>query len=166
MKTLKQIFLFCSILLLTQSCIVSERPNMDFFSSTEYDFQDAKFTSFKVPLLLAKPYIKKALRENDDSEAAIAMIKKVSKIKIMTVENGSRKMMKDFTDYLNNNNYQDWATIRHDGENVNIRVKQKGEAIKNMLITVNSDKELVFLDVKGNFTAADISQLINSASDK
>lgn len=149
-----------------QSCIVSEKPNIEFFSNADYDFQDAKFTSFKVPLLLAKPYIKKALREDGETEETIAMVKKVSKIKIMTVENGSKKMLNDYANYLNANNYQDWATIKHDGENVNIRVKQKGEIIKNMLITVNSAKDLVFVDVKGNFTADDISNMINSATDK
>lgn len=56
--------------------------------------------------------------------------------------------------------------IKHNGDNVNIRVKQKGDAIKNMMITVNSDKELVFVDIKGNFTADDISRLIASAKDK
>ncbi|VXA93714.1 DUF4252 domain-containing protein [Chryseobacterium sp. 8AT] len=63
-------------------------------------------------------------------------------------------------------NYEDWATIKHDGDNVNIRVKQKGEIINNMLITVNSKKDMVFLDVKGSFTADDISKMINIASDK
>ena len=149
-----------------QSCIVSEKPNMEFFSNTDYDYQDAKFVSFNIPLFLAKPYIKKALREDEDGEALVAMVKKVSKIKIMTVENGSKAMLKDYASYLNNNNYEDWATIKHDGNNVNIRVKQKGESIKNMLITVNSNKELVFVNVKGNFTADDISRMINNVSDK
>ncbi len=44
--------------------------------------------------------------------------------------------------------------------------KQKGDVIKNMLITVNSKKDMVFLDVKGSFTADDISKMINIASDK
>jgi hypothetical protein len=35
-----------------------------------------------------------------------------------------------------------------------------------MLITVNSDKELVFVDVKGSFTPDDISKMINAVSDK
>jgi regulation of enolase protein 1 (concanavalin A-like superfamily) len=94
------------------------------------------------------------------------MIRKISKIKVLTVENGDRTMLKDFANYLNDNNYEDWATIKHDGDNVNIRVKQKGDEIKNMLITVNSDKELVFVDVKGSFTADDISKMIASATDK
>lgn len=154
------------MMLLLQSCVVSERPNIAFFSESGHDFKGAKFVSINVPMLLAKPYIKKALKEDGESEEIINLVKKVSKIKVMTVENGDRQMLKDFASYLNDNNYEEWATIKHDGDNVNIRVKQKGDAIKNMLITVNSDKELVFVDVKGSFTADDISKMIASATDK
>lgn len=155
-------------MILMQSCIVSTgKSNMAYFSDSGNGFKGARFTSINVPMFLAKPVIKKALREDgEDNEEIIQMIKKVSKIKVLTVENGDRSMLKDFADYLNNNNYEDWATIKHDGDNVNIRVKQKGETIKNMLITVNSDKELVFVDIKGSFTADDISKMIASARDK
>ncbi|ASK30878.1 hypothetical protein CEY12_12470 [Chryseobacterium sp. T16E-39] len=167
MKNLKTIFLFSCILILLQSCIVSHRrPNMAFFSDTNYDFKGARFESINVPMFLAKPFIKKALREDGENEEVADLVKKISKIKVLTVENGDPGMLADYAAYLNNNNYEDWATIKHDGDNVNVRVKQSGEAIKNMLITVNSDKELVFVDVKGNFTADDISKFINSASDK
>ncbi len=167
MKTLKYIFLTVCTLFLMQSCIVSEKANMAYFSDSGNDFKGAKFTSINIPVFLAKPAIRKALREDgDDNEEIIRMIKKVSKIKVLTVENGDRAMLKDFASYLNDNNYEDWATIKHDGENVNIRVKQKGETIKNMLITVNSGKELVFVDIKGSFTADDISKMIASARDK
>lgn len=151
-----------------QSCIVSSgKGNMAYFSDSGNDFKGARFTSINVPMFLAKPVIKKALREDGkDNEEIIQMIKKVSKIKVLTVENGDRTMLKDFANYLNDNNYEEWATIKHDGDNVNIRVKQKGDAIKNMLITVNSDKDLVFVDVRGNFTANDISKMIASATDK
>lgn len=166
MKIIKSIFLILSLMFITQSCVVSERPNIAYFSESGRDFKGAKFVSINVPLFLAKPYIKKALREDGEDEELIRIVKKVSKIKVLTVENGDRNMLKDFASYLNNNNYEEWATIRHDGDNVNIRVKQKGDAIKNMMITVNSDKELVFVDIKGNFTADDISRMISSATDK
>ncbi|MCS3530760.1 DUF4252 domain-containing protein [Chryseobacterium sp. JUb7] len=166
MKTLKNIFLTVCAVVLLQSCIVSEKPNMAYFSDSGRDFKGAKFVSINVPVFLAKPYIKKALKEDGESEEVINIVKKVSKIKVLTVENGDRTMLKEFASYLNDNNYEDWATIKHDGDNVNVRVKQKGDAIKNMLITVNSDKELVFVDIKGSFTADDISKMINSATDK
>jgi hypothetical protein len=168
MKNLKNIFLIVCVMFLMQSCIVSSgKGNMAYFSDSGNDFKGARFTSVNVPMFLAKPVIKKALREDgNDNEEIIQMIRKVSKIKVLTVENGDRAMLKDFANYLNDNNYEDWATIKHDGDNVNIRVKQKGDEIKNMLITVNSDKDLVFVDVRGNFTADDISKMINSATDK
>ncbi|WP_294274746.1 DUF4252 domain-containing protein [uncultured Chryseobacterium sp.] len=166
MKIFKNVILAILAFWMLQSCMVSEKPNMAFFNDSGYDFKEAKFVSINVPMFLAKPYIKKALKEDGDNEELWRMVKKISKIKVMTVENGDRTMLKDFAGYLNNNHYEDWATIKHDGDNVNIRVKQKGDAIKNMLITVNSDKDLVFVDIRGNFTANDISKMINSVSDK
>lgn len=144
--------------------MVSGKPNIDFFADSGYDFKGARFTSINVPMFLAKSYIKKALKEGEESEEVANLVKKVSKIKVLMVENGNKDMLNDYTHYLNDNHYEDWATIKHDGENVIIRVKQNGDAIKNMLITVNSDKELVFVDVKGNFTPDDISKMINSVS--
>jgi hypothetical protein len=166
MKTFKNIILIICTLCLMQSCIVSENPNMAYFAESGRDFKGAKFTSINVPMLLAKPYIRKALREDGESEDMIKLASKVSKVKVMTVENSNPQMLKDFSDYLQDNNYEEWATIKHEGEQVNIRVKQKAEAIKNMLITVNSDKAIILVDVKGNFTADDISKMIASASDK
>lgn len=166
MKIFKTIFLTFSIMFLMQSCIVSEKPNIAYFSDSGREFKGARFVSINVPMFLAKPYIKKALREDGEDEELIRLVKKVSKIKVLTVENGDRKMLKDFVNYLNDNNYEEWAMIKHNGDNVNIRVKQKGDAIKNMMITVNSDKELVFVDVRGNFKADDISRMIASAKDK
>lgn len=166
MKIFKTIFLTFSIMFLMQSCIVSEKPNIAYFSDSGREFKGARFVSINVPMFLAKPYIKKALREDGEDEELIRLVKKVSKIKVLTVENGDRKMLRDFANYLNNNNYEEWAMIKHNGDNLNIRVKQKGDAIKNMMITVNSDKELVFVDVRGNFKADDISRMIASAKDK
>lgn len=167
MKIIKNLFLIVCAIFLMQSCIVSEKPNMAYFSDSGKDFKGARFASVNVPMFLAKPIIKKALREDgEDNEEVIKLVKKVSKIKVLTVENGDRTMLQDFVSYLNDNNYEDWATIKHDGDNVNIRVKQKDDVIKNMLITVNSDKDLVFVDVRGNFTIDDISKMIASATDK
>ncbi|WP_312399989.1 DUF4252 domain-containing protein [Chryseobacterium sp.] len=166
MKILKNIFIIFCAMFMMQSCIVSEKPNMAYFSDSGRDFKGAKFASINVPMFLAKPIIRRALKEDGDSKEVMRLVKKVSKIKVLTVENGDRTMLKEFANYLNDNNYEEWATIKHEGDNVNVRVKQKGEAIKNMLLTVNSDKELVFVDIRGSFTADDISRMINFAKDK
>ena len=165
MKTLR-IIVLCLVVGLLQSCIVSGKPNIDFFADARHEYKEARFGSINVPVALAKPYIKRALRKDGESEEVIRLIRKISKIKVLTVENGSKEMLQKYTQYLNDHQFEDWATVKHDGDNVNLRVKQTGDAIKNMLITVKSDKELVFVDVKGNFTPNDISKMINSISDK
>jgi hypothetical protein len=79
MKTLRIIVFSLLVTGILQSCIVSERPNMDFFSDSGYNFKDAKFTSFNVPLLLAKPYIKKALEKTEKVKNSSALLKRFPK---------------------------------------------------------------------------------------
>ena len=154
------------LLLSLQSCIVSSTPKMGFFDNPYYDYKGAKFTSINVPMFLTKPMVKKAMREDGESEELINLIRKISDIKVMTVENGNKEMLTDLTKYLTKNNFEEWMTVKKENETVNFQAKQKGEVIKNLLITVHSGNELVFVDVSGKFTADDISRIINYSEKK
>jgi hypothetical protein len=139
---------------------------MGFFDNPYYDYADAKFTSINVPMFLAKPVVKNALREDGESEELISIIKKISDIKVMTVENGNKLMLADFAQYLTKNNFSEWMTVKKDNEIVKFQAKQKGDVIRNLLITVHSGNELVFVDVSGKFTADDLSKMINYSEKK
>lgn len=154
------------LLLSLQSCIVSSTPKMGFFDNPHYDYKGAKFTSINVPMFLTKPMVKKAMREEGESDELINLIRKISDIKVMTVENGNKEMLTDLTKYLTKNNFEEWMTVKKENETVNFQAKQKGEVIKNLLITVHSGNELVFVDVTGRFTADDISRIINYSEKK
>ena len=154
------------LLLSLQSCIVSSTPKMGFFDNPHYDYKGAKFTSINVPMFLTKPMVKKAMREDGESEELINLIRKISDIKVMTVENGNKEMLTDFAKYLIRNNFEEWMSVKKENETVNFQAKQKGEVIKNLLITVHSGNELVFVDVSGKFTADDISRIINYSEKK
>ena len=154
------------LLLSLQSCIVSSTPKMGFFDNPHYDYKGAKFTSINVPMFLTKPMVKKAMREEGESEELINLIRKISDIKVMTVENGNKEMLTDFAKYLIRNNFEEWMSVKKENETVNFQAKQKGEVIKNLLITVHSGNELVFVDVSGKFTADDISRIINYSEKK
>ena len=160
-------FLFATVLMFSlQSCIVSSTPKMGFFDNQHYDYKDAKFTSINVPMFLAKPMVKKALKEDGESEELINLIRKISDIKVMTVENGNKTMLTDFTKYLTNNRFEEWMTVKKENETIRFQAKQKGEVIRKLLITVHSGSELVFVDVSGKFTADDISRIINYSENK
>lgn len=162
---LKTAFIALFIMML-QSCMISSKPNIDYFNSENGKNSDAQFTSINLPLFLAKPMIRKALRDDNDadSEAVKNLITKISKVKILTVENGETELVKNFAKNLLDNNYEDWMSIKHNGENVNIKAQQSGNFIKKLMLTVNSGKELVFIDIRGKFTPEDITNLINTAN--
>lgn len=149
------------LLLSLQSCIVSSTPKMGFFDNPYYDYKGAKFTSINVPMFLTKPMVKKAMREDGESEELINLIKKVSDVKVMTVENGNKEMLGEFAKYLTFNNFEEWMTVKKADETINFQAKQSGDVIKKLMITVHSGKELVFVDVTGKFTPDDISRIIN-----
>ena len=161
MKKLYTIITLALIVLSLQSCIVSQKPNMGFFDNPSYDYGGAQFASINVPMFLAKPIVKKSLREDGESEELINMISKVSDVKVMTIENGNAEMLADFTKYLKKDNFEEWMTVRKEKETINFQAKQKGDEIKKLMITIASGSELVLVDVSGKFTADDISRLIN-----
>ena len=166
MKKLYWLSAFLLLLISLQSCMVSQKPRLDFFNKSNYEHKDVKYTSINVPMFLAKPIVKRALQEDGESEELINLIKKISDVKIMAVENGSAKMVSDYAKFLTKNNYEEWMTIKKENEVINFQAKQKGEEIKKLLITIASDKDLVYVDISGKFTADDISQIINYSEKK
>ena len=154
------------ILMSLQSCIVSQQPKMGFFDSSNYEMKGVKFTSINVPMFLAKPIVRKALRDEGESDQLISLIQKISDIKVMTVENGNEQMVADYAKYLTKNNYEEWVTVKKEKETINFQAKQNGENIRKLLITIASGTELVYVDISGKFTADDISQIINYSEKK
>lgn len=150
-----------ALLFCLQSCVVSKRPNMAFFDNPYYDYKDAKFTSVNVPMWIAKPFIKKAVMDEENSEALLALIKKISDVKVLTIQNGEPNMLSDFSNYLTNNNFQDWMTVKKDSETIRFQAKQNGDIIRKLLITVKAGNEIVYVDISGKFTPEDISGIIN-----
>lgn len=54
-------------------------------------------------------------------------------------------------------------SVKQQGQVVSINAQQTNDIIKRMIITVNDDNdESIFVDVKGKFTADDVSKIINA----
>ena len=166
---MKKLYYLAALVILTlslQSCIVSQKPKMGFFDNSNYETKGVKFTSINVPMFLAKPIVRKALRDEGESDQLISLIQKISDIKVMTVENGNKEMVADYAKYLTKNNYEEWVTVKKEKETINFQAKQNGENIRKLLITIASGTELVYVDISGKFTADDISQIINYSEKK
>ncbi|AZI38459.1 DUF4252 domain-containing protein [Epilithonimonas vandammei] len=146
-----------------QSCMVSQKKvHTDFFDNPGFK-ENSTFVSINVPTFLAKSYVKNALREDGESQEVIDLIKKISDVKVLIVESSKTPFKAEFQKYLDNNNYEEWMSVKQQGNLISLNAKQTDDIIKRMIITVRDDNdETIFVDVKGKFTPDDISKIVNA----
>lgn len=162
MKKVLHLGIVAILLASLSSCVVSSKPSIDFFN-TSYYREQANFTSINVPTFLAKNYLKTQLRNDGESQEVIDLVKKVSKVKLMMSDHINANIITDFNQHLKDQKFEEWASIKNDGNIIKINALQNDDIIKNLMITINSkDNNAVFVDVSGKFTADDISKLINA----
>lgn len=157
MKT--KFLLFLPILIFLQSCFVSEKSLYN-----QETKGNATITKVNVPMFLVKPYIKKALKDDGESEEVINLIRKVRKVKIYTVENATDKMIADFSKKSFGANLQEFMSVNSKDSKIKILSAETSNPslIKNLLISVKDDKDLVYIKVKGKFSLDDIAKIANS----
>lgn len=159
----RYIFFTLFSLLMLQSCI-STNPKAEYLE--EEEMNGAQVINIKVPMWIAKPAMKKSLRQEGESPEMIALVNKISSIKIKTIQSENAEKIKKIATSTKKYQFEDWITVKNGGYLVNFFVKQKGDDIKQLLIAVNGDRELVFIDMKGNFTAEDISKAVQYSENK
>lgn len=151
--------LLLPILFLLQSCIVTQKS---LYNQETKD--NAHITKVNVPMFLVKPFIKKALREDAASEEVIKLVRKIKKVKVYTVENASEKMIADFSKKSLGTDLQEYMSVNSKDSRINILSEETNNPliIKNLLISIINNKELVYVKIKGKFSVDDIAKIANS----
>ena len=151
-KTITAILLMISI----QSCFVSEKSlyNEEIKGNTT-------ITKVNVPMFLVKPYIKKALKEDGESKEVINLIRKIKRVKVYTVENATEKMATNFSRQSFGNNLQELMSVNSKDSKIKIMSADTNsdKVIKDLLITVKDEKDLVYVKIKGKFSLDDIAKI-------
>lgn len=151
-KTITAILLMISI----QSCFVSEKSlyNEEIKGNTT-------ITKVNVPMFLVKPFIKKALREDGESEDVINLIRKIKRVKVYTVENATEKMATNFSRQSFGSNLQELMSVNSKDSKIKIMSADTNsdKVIKDLLITVKDEKDLVYVKIKGKFSLDDIAKI-------
>ena len=148
--------LLLPFLFFLQSCFVSEKSlyNEEIKGNTT-------ITKVNVPMFLVKPYIKKALREDGESEDVINLIRKIKRVKVYTVENATEKMATNFSRQSFGNNLQELMSVNSKDSKIKIMSADTNsdKVIKDLLITVKDEKDLVYVKIKGKFSLDDIAKI-------
>ena len=151
-KTITAILLMISI----QSCFVSEKSLYN-----EETNGKTTITKVNVPMFLVKPFIKKALKEDGESEEVINLIRKIKRVKVYTVENATEKMATQFSRQSFGNNLQELMSVNSKDSKMKIMsaITNSETEIKDLLITVKDEKDLVYVKVLGKFSMDDIAKI-------
>ena len=148
--------LLLTILFFLQSCFVSEKSlyNEEIKGNTT-------ITKVNVPMFLVKPFIKKALREDGESEDVINLIRKIRKVKVYTVENATEKMAINFSRQSFGNNLQELMSVNSKDSKIKIMSADTNsdKVIKDLLITIKDEKDLVYVKIKGKFSLDDVAKI-------
>ncbi|GHE23038.1 DUF4252 domain-containing protein [Sphingobacterium griseoflavum] len=159
---------FCIVMIIMmQSCYIKQRPNMNFVDRADAG-QQADIVSIKVPMFLVKPFLRKELQEEDDEMLRLAM-RKIKSVKLMTLSNASNnaRIQENYKQFLRDEHMEEYASIISDGDRVTINAQTKKDKIRKLMLGVSSeDGEHVFIEVKGNFSVADIAHALDSYEKK
>lgn len=148
--------LLLTILFFLQSCFVSEKSLYN-----EETNGKTTVTKINVPMFLVKPYIKKALREDGESKEVINLIRKIKRVKVYTVENATEKMATNFSRQSFGSNLQELMSVNSKDSKIKIMSANTNsdKLIKDLLITVKDEKDLVYVKVLGKFSMDDIAKI-------
>ena len=148
--------LLLPILFFLQSCFVSEKSLYN-----EETNGKTTVTKINVPMFLVKPYIKKALREDGESEDVINLIRKIKRVKVYTVENATEKMATNFSRQSFRSNLQELMSVNSKDSKIKIMSADTNsdKVIKDLLITVKDEKDLVYVKIKGKFSIDDVAKI-------
>lgn len=156
MKTAIKIITAILLMISLQSCFVSEKSlyNEEIKGNTT-------ITKVNVPMFLVKPFIKKALREDGESEDVINLIRKIKRVKVYTVENATEKMVTNFSRQSFGSNLQELMSVNSKDSKIKIMSADTNsdKVIKDLLITVKDEKDLVYVKIKGKFSLDDVAKI-------
>ena len=147
---MKKILLLLAIVLLS-SCATHTSFN-DFYQSNqkESDFSFGMNASFIRSFL-----------SDEDFEDIKPLLKKAKHVRILVFSENTEQMNSKFDKFIKRSQFEDVIKIKDNGDKIKIFVLEKDDRIKEIVLEVASDGDLVLLGLKTNITQKDIDRLLS-----
>ncbi len=146
---MKKIFLILSLVFLT-SCATQTSFN-DFYQDNQ------KESDFSMGL---NSSIVRTFLDDDDYEEVKPLLKKAKHVKILVFTENTQEMTTKFKKFINKSDFDNLITIKDDGDKVKIYALEQKNKIKEIVLDVKTDDELVLIGLKTNITEDDLSNLL------
>ena len=129
---------------------------------------DENFTVVYVSSKMFEILGKLDLEDLDEPEAEQAMevVKTLKGIRVLTTEHNPEKYYKEAVEKINVNDYELLVSVRDEGENVRLFVKDQGDIINELFVLVGGEDEFVLVSLIGDIDLKTISKIANSVDIK
>ncbi len=147
---MKKLFLAIVILFLT-SCATNTSFN-DFYQSNQ------KESDFSLGLNAS---IVRTFLPSEDYEDIKPILKKAKHVRILVFSENSEQMETKFNKFIKKSKFEKVIKVKDDGDKIGFFILEKKDKIKEIVLEISSDGDLVLLGLKTNLTQNDINSFIN-----
>lgn len=150
---MKQLLLIFSLLVFSSS-IFAQQSVKRFYN--KYKHQE-DVTSVKVQGWMIKTVL--AFVEDFEGED---IVKKVTKLRVLTMENGNSVSDDDFNELVKDAKseaFEDLMTIREGTTNIRFMIKENEKKIKNLLVLVSESDEFILISLECNLKWKDLKNI-------
>lgn len=140
------------VLLIAQSQLSAQKSIGGLFNDLKKD--DKSFV-VSLPGWLVRTGLNYASNHTEENDRALfetlkEVIKKIRVLVIDSTDKDHSKAFEKFYSNLEKDHLELYASVKDEGNKVNIYIEEKEEIIKNFFLTVNGEKEIVLLHIKAD----------------
>ena len=147
---MKKLFLLISLVLLT-SCATHTSFNTFYKNNHhESDF------SLGINSSLIRGFL-----PDEDFEDVKPLLKKAKHIRILVFSENTEHMNLKFDKFIKHSTFEEVIKIKDDNDKINFFILENKDKIKEVVLQISSDGDLVLLGLKTNLTQEDIDKLFN-----
>ena len=155
---MKNLVLIVAILLFITSCSTQQNVN-NFYNK----YQGTENTlSFKAPLFLAS-----LMLENDTEIQAFR--NKIKSIKVLTIndldELQNEAIQSELKSAIQQDKFENWFSLNRDGSVINISAQNRGKSLRNLVVSMQGEENLIFINAKTNLTESELTKFITRLMD-
>lgn len=106
--------------------------------------------------------IKLASSFADDDPDAKRLLKKITQLRILTMDQGNLVSQQEYNNLVKNikqDHFEDLFLIKDNGQNVQFLIREKGDTITDVIMLVSGGDEFVLLSLEGVLKFSDLNDL-------
>ena len=135
-------------------------------SKLDQIFEQYKEQKGVTSIKIGKPMFKmlNKMKINDaDVETIKPLLNKINSIKMLVFENAGSAIQNEVSTAMSNLRYEELLVVNSEGNKIRFLAEDvEGESLSNLLLSINSDDETVFMILDGSLKYDDINALVNN----